>query len=241
MQTPARVRKLSAKRGSGYAVRCNLPTRSEQAHDLLKECIISAKYMPGQFLHEARLCGDLGMGRTPVRQALHRLQLEGLVDVIHGKGVIVKADSLPELMLALEARILVEPFCAARFTEVASAADIDQLAALHSEYLGLRDRAERRTLMEIDRKLHEHVGVVAGNRLLLELLRPIQERMTRLWFMPHWHINDFGETASEHEALLQAIRSRQPDAASQAMRDHLESIKRRIISGGSNTPAYGAK
>ena len=131
---------------------------------------------------------------------------------------IAKASSfariLPELLIALEARILVEPYCAARCAERIEAGDIERLTSLHREYLQMRENGDRHRLMEIDRKVHQLIGVVAGNKLLLELLRPIQERMSRLWFLPHWHIADFGETANEHDALLDAIRARRPDAAS---------------------------
>lgn len=66
-------------------------TLAEQWHALLKEQIISARYLPRQFLQESQICADLGMGRTPVRQALQRLGQDGLVDVIHRKVIIVRS------------------------------------------------------------------------------------------------------------------------------------------------------
>lgn len=223
-------RRSSARRRSGETS----ITLADQAHALVKEQIISARYLPGQFLQEAELCADLGMGRTPVRQALQRLHQEGLLDVIHRKGVVVRSDSLTELLFALEARILVEPYCAAKCAERASPSDIESLMTLHREYQHMREKGDRVALMEIDRKMHAMIGNVAGNKLLLELLRPIQERMSRLWFLPHWQRDDFGETAHEHDALIAAIREHRSDAASAAMQVHLESLKQRIITGSGN-------
>jgi GntR family transcriptional regulator, rspAB operon transcriptional repressor len=206
-------------------------TLAEQSYRLLKDQIISARYLPGQFLQEAQICGALGIGRTPIRQALQQLHQEGLVDVIHRKGVVVRSDSLAEILLALETRILVEPYCAAKCAESASVADVAKLHAMHLEYLEHRRGGDRHRLMDIDRKIHALIGSSAGNHLLLELLRPIQERMSRLWFLPHWQLNDFGETADEHDALVNAICSHQGDAASAAMKNHLVSLKQRIVSG----------
>lgn len=231
VRTPIRVRSLPAgktvlRRSSGAGI-----TLADQAYALLKGQIIEARYLPGQFLQEAQICADLGIGRTPVRQALQRLSHEGLLDVIHRKGVMVRSDTLTEILLALEARMLVEPYCAGRCAERASSIELDLLEKLHHQYAQVRQSGNRHMMMEIDRQLHILIGNVAGNKLLLELLRPIQERMSRLWFLPHWQIDDFGATADEHDALIDAIRMRQPEAASTAMRTHLESLKDRIMSG----------
>lgn len=138
---------------------------------------------------------------------------------------------MTELLLALEARILVEPYCAAKCAERASSSDVATLAALRREYLEARENGDRHKLMEIDWKMHVLIGMAASNYLLLELLRPIQERMLRLWFLPHWQVNDFGETANEHDKLIRAICEHRPEAASAAMKTHLESLKHRIVSG----------
>jgi DNA-binding GntR family transcriptional regulator len=53
--------------------------------------------------------------------------------------------------------------------------------------------------------------------------------MSRIWFLPHWQFHDFGLTGSEHEALFNAIEARQPAAAEQAMKEHVESLRRRIM------------
>ena len=153
-----------------------------------------------------------------------------MVDVIHRNDVIVRSDSLTELLLALEARILVEPYCAAKCAERASLSDEATLVALHREYLEGRKNGDRHKLVEIDRKMHVLIGMAAGNYLLLELLSPFQERRSRLWFLPHWQVNDFGETASNHDKLIRGIREHQPEAASATMKTHLKSLAHRIVS-----------
>jgi len=81
----------------------------QQAYESIKERIINLHFLPGQYLNEAAICAQLKLGRTPVHQALQRLQMEGLVDVLPRKGIIVQPDSLAEIMKILDSRVTVEP------------------------------------------------------------------------------------------------------------------------------------
>jgi GntR family transcriptional regulator, rspAB operon transcriptional repressor len=213
---------------------------AERAYELLKERIISARYLPGQFLQEGKMCADLKLGRTPVHQALHRLHLEGLVEIIPRKGILIKADSLSEILVALEARLLVEPYCAAQCAEKASAGDIRTIENLHDEYRRLKNDSDKHKLMELDRRMHTQIAVASGNYLLSDFLRPIHERMTRIWFLPHWQSQDYGMTSDEHDILIRAIKNRSGVAARDAMRKHLESLKMRILSGNAQFVERGS-
>jgi DNA-binding GntR family transcriptional regulator len=71
---------------------------AEQVYEQLKEKIITLHFLPGQYLNEGALCAMLGVGRTPVHQALQRLELERLVEIMPRKGVIVQPDSIAEIL-----------------------------------------------------------------------------------------------------------------------------------------------
>src|SRR5581483_3676924 len=75
---------------------------ADTAYAALKEKIVKLYFLPGQYLNEGALCELLGVGRTPVHQALQRLQLEGLVEVMPRKGVIVQPGSIPEILKILD-------------------------------------------------------------------------------------------------------------------------------------------
>lgn len=207
-------------------------TLADKAYEQVKDRLISAAYVPGQFLQEAQVCADLKLGRTPVHQALHRLQQEGLVEIIPRKGILVKSDSLSEIFLALEVRELVEPYCAALCAKKATDADIATMRGLLEEYESKRGQANKTELMKMDRRLHTMITEVAGNHLLTDFLRPIHERMSRIWFLPHWQNHDFRRTGSEHDALFKAIRNHDAKAAREGMKAHLASLRRRIIESG---------
>ncbi|TPN85667.1 GntR family transcriptional regulator [Mesorhizobium sp. CU2] len=226
-----RTRKPAASRG-GRATSVPTKNLTEQAYEQIKEKLISAQYVPGQFLQETQVSSDLGLGRTPVHQALHRLQQEGLVEIIPRKGVLVRSDSLSEIFLALEARALVEPYCAAQCAEKIRDHDLVALKEIYGSYEALRDSANTTKLMELDRQFHVKVAEATGNRLLADFLKSIHERMSRIWFLPLWQFHDFKLTGNEHGSLLAAIVNRDPKAAAEAMSAHIESLRRRIMEAG---------
>ena len=203
------------------------------AYDLIKGRLVSAQYVPGQFLQESTICEDLKLGRTPVHQALHQLQQEGLLEIIPRKGIFIKVESLSEIFTALEVRALIEPYCASQCAERATLADITELKEILNEFEKLREKSDSVQLMELDRRFHTTIARVAGNKLIVEVLRPIHERMSRLWFMPHWQFSDYDMTSTEHHKLLKAFEKHDANAAADAMKGHIESLRKRILATGS--------
>ncbi|MBN8992127.1 MAG: GntR family transcriptional regulator [Rhizobiales bacterium] len=216
----------SAPKGAGK-------TLQALAYDLIKERLVSARYIPGQFLQESTICDDLKLGRTPVHQALHQLQQEGLLEIIPRKGIFIKVESLSEIFTALEVRALIEPYCASQCAERATLADIAELKNILNEFEKLREKSDSIRLMELDRRFHTTIARVAGNKLIVEVLRPIHERMSRLWFMPHWQFADYDMTSTEHHELLKAFERHDASAAAEAMKGHIESLRKRILATGS--------
>ena len=204
-------------------------TLGEKAYELIKEKVISAEYVPGQFLQEAQVANDLGLGRTPVHGALHRLKQEGLLDIIPRKGIIVQADSMSEVFLSLETRKLVEPFCASLCAERRTQEQFDKIEDICSQQED-NEKLSKQERMELDRKFHANIARASGNHLLSDFLAGIHTRMSRIWFLPTWHFHDYDLTNVEHRVILDAIRKGDSQASASAMADHIESLSRRIMS-----------
>src|SRR5258708_4143535 len=100
---------------------------SDQAYDAIKEKVITLYFLPGQYLNEAAICKLLDLGRTPVHQALQRLQVEGLIAVVPRKGVIIQPDSISQILEFLDARMVVEGDLARLAATHASALDVKEL------------------------------------------------------------------------------------------------------------------
>src|SRR5262245_26168466 len=95
-----------------------------EAYDAIKRRIITCAFRPGEYINELQLSSLLEIGRTPVHQALDRLMVEGMVEVIPRKGVMVKPVSLNEMLQVIEVRLINEPFGARIAAEHANDADL---------------------------------------------------------------------------------------------------------------------
>src|SRR5260221_14777990 len=95
--------KKSNENGGGNSL-----SLTDQAYEAMKEKVITLYFLPGQYLNEGAICKLLDLGRTPVPQALQRLQLEGLTAVVPRKGVIIQPDSISQILEFLDARLVVE-------------------------------------------------------------------------------------------------------------------------------------
>src|SRR5215468_12377557 len=103
-----------------------------QAYEQIKEKILTLHFLPGQYLNEAALCAMLSAGRTPVHQALQRLELEGLVEIMPRKGVVVLPDSISEIIKILDSRAAVEAELAKAAARRVSVEDSKALMSLAS-------------------------------------------------------------------------------------------------------------
>lgn len=212
---------------------------SQQAYDQIKARILSMELRPGQFLNEATLCQLLGLGRMPVHQATHRLRAEGLIEVIPRKGLVIRADSLHDVLEMLEARMAIEPNITAMAAERISDAQVAELKALIRQSRGLVSQSQRAAFHVIDRAFHGTVGQAAGNAILAQTLRPLHERSDLIWHLRIMPDEGLKITQREHEAILQAIVKRDAAAARQAMQAHLMSLYQRVLAASRRdaTPA----
>ena len=102
----------------------------DRAYQEIKRRINKMEFRPGAYLNEAQISRTLRIGRTPVHQALDRLMLEGLVQVIPRKGVMVESISLDQVLQIIDVRLVNEPFCVGLAAERATPAELSQLRRL---------------------------------------------------------------------------------------------------------------
>ena len=212
----------------------NLDARTslaDAAYQNIKRKIITLEYRPGQYLNEVQVCKSLGIGRTPVHQALHRLMVEGLVEIIPRKGLIVRPNSLNEVLALLEARWLIEPYCAGLAVSRADPQNVDILKGIMEKAEKAAHKGDTQTFMELDVLFHATLARVAGNAILEDTLKGLHDRATRIWYLHIWQKNDMLLTFKEHYAVFEGIARGDKEAAASAMQQHLTSLRRRILQG----------
>ncbi len=207
----------------------NTLSLSDLAYQQIKQRILQLEFRPGQFLNESTICEMLDIGRTPVHQAVHRLMLEGLLEIVPRKGLLIRPDSMNEVLNLLEARWALEPNIAALAAERASPTHIKRLQKLLREALTINGGKDRTRHMEIDREFHHLIADAAGNPILADVIRPLHERSGRLWHLQLKIPDDIQQTEKEHEAILDAIVRGDKEAAARAMQAHLMSLRRRRV------------
>jgi DNA-binding GntR family transcriptional regulator len=223
----ARKQKLTMIEGDGQNQ--GAPLLTDQAYNAIKEKILSLELAPGKFINELTLCQLFGLSRTPVHHAVHRLMLEGLIEVIPRKGLIIRPDSLNEVMNLLEARRAVEPNIAALAAERAQEEQLAELKRLLDESAKYTDQRHRAKFMSIDRAFHAIVANAASNPVFGDVMRPLHERSARIWHLRIWQEDDLQVTQDEHVAIYKALAEGDAAGAIKAMQKHLDSLRSRIL------------
>jgi GntR family transcriptional regulator, rspAB operon transcriptional repressor len=215
---------------SGVMRRRGAPHQSlrDAAYEAIKHRIITCKFKPGECINEASVSALLGLGRTPVHQALDRLMLEEMVQVIPRKGVIVKPVILQDVMQMVDVRLINEIACV-RLAAVR--ADDTHLKKL-TDVTGRARRAiadrDVNSMMLLDREFHLLLASASKNSELGEIVRKLNERSLRFWFISFTTPDHHNSFQKQHEDILDAIRSHDADAAESAMRAHIESFRRSV-------------
>jgi len=204
---------------------------TEQAYAEIKRRILTLEFKPGEFLNETTIRQLLGLGRTPVHEALHRLRLEGLVEIIPRKGIMIRAESLKDVISLIEARMIVEPQCMRLAAERAQAGHLAELADIMKRFRQALADGEPSSFMELDSRFHRELVQASSNPVLSDVMRLLHERASRIWHLQLWGKNDLRVTMCEHDAIYQAVQRGDPNAAYEAALAHLTSLKRRILSG----------
>lgn len=202
---------------------------TQQAYEMIKSKILSLELRPGLFLNEASLCEVTGIGRMPVHQAIHRLQADGMVEVIPRKGLVIRTDSLQDILALLEARMAMEPNIVALSTERISDEQVAELRRLLKQSKSLLNQSQREAFSVIDRAFHRVAAEGSGNKFLADALRPLHERSDLIWHLRIMPADGLAVTQREHEAVLDAIVARDTNAARKAMQTHLQSLHTRIL------------
>jgi DNA-binding GntR family transcriptional regulator len=219
---PARLGRAAAKESA------RATSLREAAYEAIKHRIITCAFRPGEYINELQLSALLKIGRTPVHQALDRLMMEGMVEVIPRKGVIVKPVSLNEVLQIIEVRLINEPYGARLAADHADDSDLGELADVlkrTEHWAGLRNIEN---MMLLDREFHLLIARAAKNNVLSELLRSLHERSLRFWFISLNAPTHYQTVHREHNAILSAIRQRDPGRAETAMREHIESFRANV-------------
>jgi DNA-binding GntR family transcriptional regulator len=200
----------------------------DQAYEAIKDRIITCEFKPGECINEASVSALLGIGRTPVHQALDRLMLEEMVEIIPRKGVIVKPVILQDVLQMVDVRLLNEAHCARLAASRADDGHIEALSKVLEQARTAIDHRNVDAMMRHDREFHSLLANASRNLELAEVVRKLNERSLRFWFISFTTPDHHHSFQQQHEAIFTAVRDRDAQGAEQAMRAHVEAFRKSV-------------
>ena len=203
---------------------------AEKAYVAIRRLIVTLELGPGSVINERELVEQLGIGRTPVREALRRLAQEGLVEVYPRRGMFVTVVDVRKLALVSEVRAALEPEAARLAAERATDAERAELKELLDELDA--GGADDHALMALDERIHRAVYRCARNDLLATTLEQYYVLALRIWTIALDRQHELNDAVQGHRALLEAIHDGDGERAAATMRAHVEDFEqamRRVL------------
>lgn len=198
---------------------------ADQAFYAIRELIVTLELPPGSVVSERELMTRLGLGRTPVREALRDLARGRLVEVYPRRGIFVSGVDVGDIAGLSEARLVLESQAARLAAERSTPTDRVETEALLDEVARLAVEPDERNLIELDQRIHRHVYRAAHNQFVEATLEEYYVLALRIWFLALDRVADrLDRSVHEHRELLEAIRDGEPDRAEEAMRRHILSF-----------------
>lgn len=203
---------------------------AEKAYVAIRRLIVTLELGPGSVINERELVEQLGIGRTPVREALRRLAQEGLVEVYPRRGMFVTDVDVRKLAFVSEVRVALEPEAARLAAERATDPERAELQELLDELdaAGADDHA----LMALDERIHRAVYRCARNDLLATTLEQYYVLALRIWTIALDRQHELNDAVQGHRALLEAIHDGDGERSAATMRAHVEDFEqamRRVL------------
>lgn len=201
----------------------------EIVFESLREAIINGHLKPGERLMEIQLADEMGVSRTPVREAIRKLELEGFVVMIPRKGAYVAGISLKDIADVFEIRAALESLAAAlaaeRITE-------DELEALERSLVKVSECTEANdldSLIVVDTDFHDILYKASRNERLVQIVSNLREQIQRFRMTSLSQPGRLKDTIEEHRKLVEALSERNIELARTLAREHIENAENSML------------
>jgi DNA-binding GntR family transcriptional regulator len=188
-------------------------TNADRAYEVLRDRLVMLDIRPGAPINDDHLAAELGVGRTPVREALKRLERDRLVVAYPRRGTFATAVDMTDLADISEIRRQLEPTAAARAARSATAETRTRLSALSAGVAGIDGTDDPRQVLRQDVFLHREIYRASGNPHLEQILVSLDAHAARIWCLFLDRLPDVAGHVREHAALLDAIVAGDADSA----------------------------
>lgn len=227
---------IEEREGTGKKMQDNLQVKMDEflplrdvVFNTLRQAILTGELKPGERLMEIHLAERLGVSRTPVREAIHKLELEGLVTMSPRRGAAVAQITEKSMSDVLEVRRAMDALCAELACERISEEELKQLEKACKEFEQATGTKDIKVIAQADVKLHDIILQATGNQRLVQLVNNLSEQMYRYRFE---YLKDFSQhenLVEEHRMIYESLRDHDRERASEAAKVHIDNQRKTII------------
>ena len=206
-------------------------SQSAEAYRRIKEMIITLALEPAAPIDEARLSAELGIGRTPIREALLRLQQEHLLIILPRRGTIVADLNARDLQKFFEIRLKLEPYAIRLAVQRATRADIARMEEWSRRAAEVIRTDDSHQLLSIDDEGHTLLAEAAHNEFLAEMLDRVRFPILRLsyWIASQHQLELLPEKVEQLRQIVIAIKQRDADCAEQLIFEHIATFEEELL------------
>jgi DNA-binding GntR family transcriptional regulator len=213
------------KRDDGHA----RETAASRAYQAIRELILRCGLAPGAAINERALIEEIGIGRTPVREALLRLSSEGLV-MFAGQGIHVAPVTLESIRALYTARLHAERLAWRLWLKAARPSQVVQLASVFDSAVELAQRDDEEGLVELDFKFHSQIYEECGNEFLSGHLYNLTGLSFRLWYLANPHQREHHlQNAKSHTPIIEAVEARDAERLDREVTGHISNAFKNMM------------
>lgn len=207
----------------------NYKPLGEVVFEYLRNAILNGTLKPGERLMEISLAEQLGVSRTPVREAIRKLEKERFVEMIPRKGAYVANLTARDILEVLEIRIVLEGFASKLAAERMTEEDVVELKNILKEFNQALEALDRPEMIRWDNEFHTKIYSAAKNNKLVEIVKELHDQFQRFRLIYFNEYDDYNDLQVWHENILEAIKNRDGMKAKECAEYHVRSIRESVI------------
>jgi len=194
------------------------------AHNVIREKLINCEFPPGSILSEVLLCEELGISRTPVREALSRLELEGFVKILPKKGIYVTDISLTDVRQIFQVRMEIEPLAVKL---AGPRLPRDELLEFRKKFIG--DEPDISIAFRLDTAMHLFITEHCGNRFIIDMMQKVFAENTRVIISSEQNKVKIHDARQEHLKIVEFLLDEAYAEASDYMYQHVNNCEKAAL------------
>ncbi len=195
----------------------------------LRNSILNGDLKPGERLMEVQLAEQLGVSRTPVREAIRKLELEGLVVMVARKGAYVADVSVKDILDVMEVRSVLEGLAASLAAERITDEELEELEFISYHFKRHLENDNTEGMIEMDKEFHDRIIQATRNLKLIQITQGLQEQVHRFRITYFSELGKSRDILAEHQSILEAIVNRDANAAQKVAQQHIDTLEQTIV------------